>query len=68
LFAPRNLTAAAALILCALAVSGAIEVTMELEQPFHGLIRISQQPMRYAVEVLANHDARESYGGSSRYR
>ena len=43
LFAPRNWTAAVALMLCALAVSGAVEMIIELEQPFGGLIQISPQ-------------------------
>ena len=57
LFAPRNLTSAAALVLCALAVSGAVEMIIELEQPLGGLIHISPQPMRYAVYALTQYDA-----------
>lgn len=53
LFAPRNLISIFALALCALAVSGAIELILELERPFTGLVRISPEPMRYAVQVLS---------------
>lgn len=53
LFAPRNLISIFALTLCALAVSGAVELILELERPFAGLVRISPEPMRYAVQVLS---------------
>jgi hypothetical protein len=53
LFAPRDLTAALVLTLCALAVSGAVEMILELEQPFGGLVQLSPQPMHRAVEALA---------------
>jgi hypothetical protein len=52
LFAPRNSTSAVALVLCALAVSGAVEMILELEQPFDRLVRISPVPMRNAVQEL----------------
>ena len=52
LFAPRNLISVAALILCAFAVAGALEMILELEQPFGGLIRISPEPMHHAVAAL----------------
>lgn len=66
LFAPRNWTAAIALMLCALAVSGAVEMIIELEQPFGGLIQISPQSMRYAVDTLGEQSTHESYGSGSR--
>ena len=52
LFAPRNFTSAATLTLCALAVSGAVGMILELEQGVGGLIHISPQPMRQAVMTL----------------
>lgn len=52
LFAPHNFISALALTLCALAVSGAVEMIVELEQPFGGLLRISPVPMRQAVYAL----------------
>ena len=52
LFAPPNFTSAATLTLCALAVSAAIGMILELEQGLGGLIHISPQPMRQAVMVL----------------
>jgi hypothetical protein len=52
LFAPRNLTSAATLTLCALAVAGAVAMFLELEQGLGGLVRISPEPMRHAVKTL----------------
>jgi hypothetical protein len=52
LFAPRNLTSAVIVTLCALAVAGAVGMFLELEQGFGGLVRISPEPMRHAVQTL----------------
>jgi len=52
LFAPPNFTSAITLTLCALAVSGAVGMILELEQGLGGLIHISPQPMRQAVVAL----------------
>jgi membrane-bound ClpP family serine protease len=52
--APPNATAILALIVSALAVSGAIFLILELDQPFDGLIRISSQPMLNALQQLAH--------------
>jgi len=52
LFAPRNLTSAVTLTLCALAVAGAFGMILELERGFGGLIHISPQPMHQAVKTL----------------
>jgi hypothetical protein len=54
LFAPRNLTSAVTLTLCAMAVAGAVAMFLELEQGFGGLVRISSEPMRQAVRNLEN--------------
>jgi hypothetical protein len=53
LFAPRNGTAIMALFLCALAVAGAIEMTLELNAPFQGIIRISSSPMKHALDEIS---------------
>jgi hypothetical protein len=52
LLAPRNATAITALLLGALAVSGSIFLILELDQPFSGLIRISDAPLRQALAAL----------------
>jgi len=49
LFAPRNATVIATLLLCALSVSGAIFLILELDQPFMGIIQISSAPMHSAA-------------------
>jgi UDP-N-acetylmuramyl pentapeptide phosphotransferase/UDP-N-acetylglucosamine-1-phosphate transferase len=49
LFSPPNATVIATLFLCALSVSGAIFMIMELDRPFGGLIQISSAPLRNAI-------------------
>jgi len=61
LFAPHNLVSALALTLCALAVSGAIGMILELEQTFGGLLRVSPRPMYSALSVLRDSAARSDY-------
>ena len=52
LFAPRNATVIATLLISALSVSGAIFLILELDQPFEGLIQISSTPLRSAFAHL----------------
>lgn len=52
LFAPRNATVIVAFVLCALAVSSAIFLILEMNNPLGGLIKISSLPMRYALSQL----------------
>jgi hypothetical protein len=52
LFAPPNATVIATLFLCALSVSGAIFLILELDRPFGGVIQISSAPLRNAVVHL----------------
>src|SRR5208337_929711 len=49
LFAPNNATVIATLFLCALSVSGAIFLIMELDHPFGGLVQISSAPLSSAM-------------------
>jgi hypothetical protein len=51
--APPNATTVLALIVSALAVSGAIFLILELDEPFGGLIGISSEPMLNALSQLA---------------
>ena len=51
--APPNATVMFALMVSALAVSGAIFLILELDQPFAGLIRISSEPMLKALSQFA---------------
>jgi hypothetical protein len=52
LFAPGNATVITTLLICALSVSGAVFLVLELDHPFDGLIRISSEPMRQALDHL----------------
>lgn len=52
MFAPRNATVIVAFMLCSLSVASAVFLLMELDQPFGGLIHISEAPLREAVELL----------------
>ena len=51
--APPNVTAIFALIVSVVAVSGAIFLILELDQPFGGVIRISSEPMVNALNQVA---------------
>ncbi len=52
LFAPPHATTIATLLVCALSVSGAIYLILELDRPFDGLVRVSSLPLRNALEQL----------------
>jgi hypothetical protein len=52
MFAPRNVTVFFALLICALAVSSAIFLILELDRPFGGIIQISSEPLRNALHQL----------------
>ena len=52
LFAPPNATAFITLLVCALAVSSAIFLILELDRPFDGIIQISSAPLRNALAQL----------------
>src|SRR5262249_979128 len=61
LFAPRNLTSAVVLTLCALVVAAAVAMFLELEQGFGHFVRVSPQPMQQAVRTLQiEHETRSS--------
>jgi hypothetical protein len=50
LFAPANPTVITALMVAALSVAGSIFLILELDRPFSGLIQISSEPLRQALE------------------
>ncbi len=52
LLAPPNPTVIVTLLICALAVSSAIFLILELDRPFAGMIQISSAPIRAALEQL----------------
>jgi hypothetical protein len=49
LFAPRNNTVMVTMIVCAIAVSGAVFIIMAMYTPFSGVMKISSLPMRDAL-------------------
>jgi hypothetical protein len=53
LFAPSNSTVIATMFLCALSVSAAIFMILELELPIGGLIQISSAPLQNALANLS---------------
>ncbi|MBV8522139.1 MAG: DUF4239 domain-containing protein [Acetobacteraceae bacterium] len=53
LFAPFNATVAAALLVGALSVAAAIFLILELSDPYAGLMRLSDMPLRTALAEMA---------------
>jgi len=52
LFAPANATVITVLCVCALSVSGAIFLILELDRSFEGLLQVSGAPLRAALAQL----------------
>jgi len=52
LMAPANATTLASLVICALSVSGAIFLILELDQPFSGIMVIRSEPLINALPAL----------------
>ena len=51
-FAPRNATVLTVLFVCALSVSLAVFLVLEMDAPFDGLLKVSADPLRYAYTHL----------------
>jgi hypothetical protein len=54
LFAPRNATVIASLLIAAVSVSAAIFLIVELYSPYGGIIEVSSAPLRAALSQLGN--------------
>jgi hypothetical protein len=54
LFAKRNGTLVASLLLGALSVSGAIFLILEMNRPYTGIMRISVEPIRYVLTRMGS--------------
>ena len=52
LLAPGNTTVMTTLFMCALSVAGAVFVIVDMDQPYLGLIYISDAPLREALSLL----------------
>ncbi len=54
LYAPRNGTVLAVSVLCALSVAGAIFLIVEMYDPFSGLMKVSDAPIRTAIDYMSH--------------
>jgi hypothetical protein len=52
LFAPRNHTVVIVLFVCAVSVASAVFLVLEMDSPFGGLVRVSPQPLQYALSQM----------------
>jgi len=52
LFSPRNPTVYAVLFICAVAVSTAVLMILEMDQPFEGFLQVPATPLESAVEEM----------------
>jgi hypothetical protein len=52
LFAPRNLTVSAVLLICALSVASAVFLILEMSHPLDGYIKVSSAPLLKALEWI----------------
>ena len=52
LLAPSNMTVVLTLLVCALSVAGAVFLIVDMTNPYLGLIRISDAPLRDALAEL----------------
>ena len=53
LLAPRNPTVIAVLVVCALSISGALFLVLELGRPFAGVIQVPSAPLEQALSQIA---------------
>jgi hypothetical protein len=54
LFSLRNATVIIAFFVCALSVAGSLYLILELDQPYHGVIKLSSEPLRIALAHLGS--------------
>jgi hypothetical protein len=52
LFSPNNATVIAVLFVCALSIAGALFLVLEMDSPFQGWLKVSAEPMRFALSHL----------------
>jgi hypothetical protein len=52
LFAPRNLTTAVVLLLCAFALATAFKMILDMDNPFAGELRLTGAPIRVLTEPV----------------
>jgi hypothetical protein len=54
LFAPRNALVVAALLVGALAISGAVLLIVDMDSPYEGILIVSPQPMQQALARISS--------------
>ena len=54
LFASRNLVAVMALCVCALTVSTAVFLILDMDQPLSGFMKLSDEPLRNAMVIIGD--------------
>ena len=54
LFAPRNVTVFAVLLVCAVSVASAVFLILEMSHPLDGLIKVSSAPLLKALELIGH--------------
>lgn len=54
LFAPRNATVFAVLLVCALSVASAVFLILEMSHPLDGYIKVSRAPLLKALELIGH--------------
>jgi hypothetical protein len=54
LFAPRHATVVVALLVCAISLSAAIFLILEMDRPFEGFITVSAEPMQSALADMGS--------------
>lgn len=52
LYAPPNASVITVLFVAAISVAAAVFLTLELDSPFHGLIKVSSGPLRFALSQI----------------
>jgi hypothetical protein len=52
LFAPRNGTVIAVLLACSVSVAASLFLILEMDDPFHGVMKVSSAPIRFTIERL----------------
>jgi len=52
LFAPRNATVVTMLLIAAISVAGSIFLILEMNQPLAGMMKVSSEPLRFALAHL----------------
>jgi hypothetical protein len=52
LFAPRNAMVIMVLFFCAVSVGSAMFLVLEMDSPFSGVLKVSADPLRYALVHL----------------